>query len=151
VECQGYKEHEKVSVVSPADAVVHPGAVMIKNLNAVVANTTVTTSRRSVELTRNTPFHTNRNSINFYISVKWSTEVIIPILIWTCSRNHTRIHESGHGEVDQDKDGDDALEDWHSIPVFNPDVPFYTRKIEEECGGSKKQKPGKCCRQEFSF
>ena len=53
------EEHEKITVVATTDAVVHPGAVMIKNLNAVVANTTVTTSRRSVELTRNTPFHTN--------------------------------------------------------------------------------------------
>ena len=32
------EEHEEVSVVPPADAVVDPGAVMVKDLDAVVAD-----------------------------------------------------------------------------------------------------------------
>jgi len=151
MESQGNQEHEEVSVVSPADTVVDPGAVMVKNLDTIITNTTVTTSRRSVKLTRNTPFHPHRDSIYFYVSVERSPKVIIPILVRTCSRNHSRIHESGHGKVDQDKDGDDTLEDWHRIPVLHHYVPSCTWKIEEECGGSQKQKPGKGCRQEFSF
>ena len=57
VKGQADQEHEEVSVVSPPDAVVDPRTMMIKYLNTVVAHTAVTTSWRSVELTRYTPLH----------------------------------------------------------------------------------------------
>ena len=59
VKCQADQEHEEVSVVPPTNAIVDPGAVVVKYLNTIVTHTTVTTSRRSVELTCHTPLHTN--------------------------------------------------------------------------------------------
>ena len=41
---------------------------------------------------------------------------------------HPRIHEGGHGEVDEDKEGDDPLEDGNCIPVLLQDVPLDTPK-----------------------
>ena len=62
MESQGNQEHEKVSVVSSADAVVDPGTVMVEYFNAVIADTAVAASGRTVELTRHAPFHTNLNN-----------------------------------------------------------------------------------------
>jgi len=84
-----------------------------------------------VELTSHTPLHSHRDPINLYISVERSPEVIIPVLVWAGSGNHTWIHEGGHGEIDEDEKGYDTLEDGNSIPVLLHDVPFYTRKVEE--------------------
>ena len=77
VKAQGYQKHEEVPVISPAcktkkddsendetvdeltNAVVDPWAVVIKDLNTVIANTAVTAPGRSVELAGDTPLHTN--------------------------------------------------------------------------------------------
>lgn len=103
VKAQGYQEHEEVSVIPPANAVVDPWAVVIKDLNAVVANTAVTAPGRSVELASDTPLHTNRDSIDLNISVERSSEIIIPVLIRTGSWYHSRVHEGCHGKVYEDK------------------------------------------------
>ena len=39
---------------------------------------------------------------------------------------HPRIHEGSHGEVDENKEGDDPLEDGNRIPVLLQNVPFDT-------------------------
>ena len=57
VEGEADEEHEEVSVVPPADAVVDPGAVVVEYLDTVVADRTVGTARRPVELTRHAPLH----------------------------------------------------------------------------------------------
>ena len=57
VEGEGDEEHEEVPIVPPPDAVVDPGAVVVKYLNAVITHTTVAAPRRSVELTSHAPFH----------------------------------------------------------------------------------------------
>ena len=46
------------------------------------------------------------------------------------SFTHPWIHEGGHGEVDEDKEGDDTLEDGNSIPVLLQNVPFDTPEVE---------------------
>lgn len=103
VKAQGYQKHEKVSVISPANAVVDPWAVVIKDLNTVITNTAVTAPRWSVELAGDTPLHTNRDSIDLNISVERSSEIIISVLIRAGSWYDTRVHEGCHGKVDQDK------------------------------------------------
>ena len=83
---------------------------------------------------------------------------------------HPRIHEGGHGEVDEDEKSDDSLEDWNSIPVLLQNVPLDTptkvisyqygvisllidpenlREIKEEGCGAQQKKPGKCGWEEF--
>ena len=57
VKREGEEEHEEVSVVPPADAVVDPGAVVVEYLDTVVADGTVGTARRPVKLTRHAPLH----------------------------------------------------------------------------------------------
>jgi len=103
VETQRYQEHEEVSVVSPANAVVDPRTVVVKDLNAVVADTAVTAPGGSVELAGDAPLHTDRDSIYLYVSVERGSEIIISVFIRTCPGDHPRVHESCHGEVYQDK------------------------------------------------
>ena len=70
VKREGNEEHEEVAVVSPTwdisyncellelkptYAIVDPGAVMVEDLNAVVADRAVTAARRSIELASDTP------------------------------------------------------------------------------------------------
>ena len=129
VESEGDEEHEEVSVVSPANAVVDPGTMMIKDLDAVVADTAVTAARWSVELAGDTPLHPHRDPADLNIPVQRSSEVIISILVRTGSRNHSRIHECRHGEVDEDEYRHDTLEDRNRVPLLHKDVPFYTPKI----------------------
>jgi len=66
---QRQQEHEEVSVIPSSNAVVDPRAVVIKYLYAVVTDRTMGATRWSVELTCHAPFHSNRYSINFYVSV----------------------------------------------------------------------------------
>ena len=144
VNCEGDEEHEEVSVVPPSDTVVDPGTMVIEDLDAVVTDTAVRAARRSVELTSDTPLHTDleqgqthsqplrlfsfthRNTVDLDISIKRSSEVIVPVLIRAGARDDPRVHEGGHGEVDQDEDGDDALEYWNSIPMLDIDIPLVT-------------------------
>ena len=56
---------------------------------------------------------------------------------WTGSRDDARVHEGGHGEVDQDEDGDDALEYRHSVPLLLLNVPLIAGEVEEESGGAQ--------------
>ena len=53
------EKHEEVSVVPPPDTVVDPGAVVVEDLDAVVADAAVRATGRSVELTRDAPLHTD--------------------------------------------------------------------------------------------
>jgi len=149
VKRERYQEHEKVAVVPPTNAIVDPWAVMIKDLNAVVANRAVAAPGRAVELAGDAPLHPHRDPIDLNIAVEGSAEVIVSILVRTCARNHPGIHEGGHGEVDEDEKSDDSLEDWNSIPVLLQNVPLDTREIKEEGCGAQQKKPGKCGWEEF--
>ena len=42
------------------------------------------------------------------------------------ARDDARVHEGRHGEVDEDEEGDDPLEDWHGVPLLDQNVPFDT-------------------------
>ena len=57
VEGERDEEHEEVPIVPAPDAVVDPGTVVVKYLNAVITHTAVAAPRRSVELTSHAPFH----------------------------------------------------------------------------------------------
>ena len=54
------------------------------------------------------------------------------------SFTHPWVHEGGHGEVDENKEGDDPLEDGNRIPVLLQNVPFDTREVEEQGRGAQK-------------
>lgn len=113
---QGQQKHEEVSVIPSSNAVVDPRAVVIKYLYTVVTDRTMGATRRSVELTRNAPFHSNRYSIYFYVSVERGSEVVISILISTSPGYHPRVHESCQREIYEDKKSYDALIYRHSDP-----------------------------------
>ena len=59
VKSEGDEEHEEVPVIPPPNAVVDPGAVVVKYLYAVVTHAAVAAPWRSVELTSHTPFHSH--------------------------------------------------------------------------------------------
>jgi len=130
------EKHEEVSVVSSPNTVVDPRAVVVKDLNTVVTDTAVAAPGRSVELTCHTPLHPNRDSIDLNISVEGSSEIIVSILIRTGPRYHSWVHEGGHGEVDQDKQGYDPLEYRDRVPLLLQDIPLDTWEIEEESRSS---------------
>jgi len=109
---------------------------MIKDLYTVITNTAMAAPGWSVELASDAPLHPNRDSIDLHVPIKRSSEVIISILIWTCSWYHTRVHKSGHRKIDEDKKRDDPLEDRNSVPLLLQNVPFDTREIEEQCRSS---------------
>lgn len=67
-----------------------------------------------------------RDSVNLNISVEGRPEVIVPVLVWAGPGYHARVHEGRHGEVYQHEQGDDPLEDWHSVPLFYQNVPLDT-------------------------
>jgi len=135
VKREGDEEHEEVAVVSPTYAIVDPGAVMVKDLNAVVADRAVAAARRSIELAGDTPLHPHCDPVDLNIPVERSTKIIVPVFVRTGSGYHPWVHEGGHGEVDEDEEGDDTLEDGNSIPVLLQNVPLDTREVEEQgCG-----------------
>ena len=83
VESEGDEEHEEVPVVPPPDAVVDPGAVMVKYLDAVITHTAVATSRGSVELTGHTPFHSDLTTQRLYSSPNGIVNIgftVIPLI-----------------------------------------------------------------------
>jgi len=151
VESEGDEEHEEVPVVPPPDAVVDPGAVMVKYLDAVVTHTAVATPRGSVELTGHTPFHSDRDSVDLYIPVERRPEVIVPVFVGTCPGYHARVHEGRHGEVDEDEQGDNPLEDGHSIPMLYHNIPLDTREVEKQRCGPQQKKPCKRGGEKFCF
>ena len=83
VKREGDEEHEEVAIVSPACnilllrhtksffgckptyAIVDPGAVMVKDLYAVVADRAVAAARRSIELASDTPCCRNDVKVSY--------------------------------------------------------------------------------------
>ena len=59
-----YEEHEEVSVVPPSYAVVDPGTVVVEYLYAVVTDAAVRTAGWTIELTGDTPFHSDLDRTN---------------------------------------------------------------------------------------
>ena len=72
-----------------------------------------------------------RDSIDFHISVERGPKVVVSVLVRTGPGYHTRVHEGGHGEVHQDEQGENALEDGHRVPVLGQHVPADTGEGEE--------------------
>ena len=115
-----YEEHEEVSVVSPSNAVVHPRTVMVEYLNAVVADTAVTTAGRPIELAGDAPLHPHGDPVDLDVPVERRPEIVISVLVWAGSRYDARVHEGRHGEVDQHEDGNNAWEEGYpGLAPFN--------------------------------
>jgi len=126
------QEHEEITVVPSANAIIDPRTVMIEYLDTVVTDAAMRAPRGSIELAGDAPLHTNRDTVDLYIPVERGTEVIVSVFVRTRTRNYSWVHKCSHGEVDENKKCDNSLEDWHSIPVLLQNVPFYTREIEEQ-------------------
>lgn len=97
------EEHEEVAVVSPTYAIVDPGAVVVKDLDAVVADRAVAAPGRPIELASDTPLHSHCDSVDLNVSIERSSKIIVPVFVRTGTRYHPWIHEGGHGEVDENK------------------------------------------------
>jgi len=106
---QGYQEHEKVSVVTTSDAVVDPRAVMVKDLDTVVADGAMRAPWWSVELARDTPLHPNGDAIDLYVLVEGCPEVVVLVFVGLGPRDHPRVHERGQAKVHHHEQGDQAL------------------------------------------
>lgn len=108
VDGEGQQEEEEVAVVPPADAVVDPGAVVVKvlrvesqtqllkqpfrfsrvskfgvntHLHAVVTDTAVGAARRPVEVTGGAPLHPDLNALDLHILVERRSEIIVLVLV----------------------------------------------------------------------
>ena len=86
-------------------AIVDPGAVVVKDLDAVVADGAVAAPRRSIELTsdtpccgsvslssrdlaRDTPLHPHCDSVDLHVAVQRSSEIIVSVFVRTGTRYH---------------------------------------------------------------
>lgn len=140
VDRQRDQEEEEEPVVPPADAVVHPRAVVIECLDAMVAYGAVRTPWRSVELTRHAPFHPHRDAIDFGIFVQRSPELVLTIFVRWGFRYDTGIHEGGHRKVGDDEERDDGLVRWH--PWVSLHVELATWVVEKQERRPQQQCPG---------
>jgi len=138
VKREGDQKHEEVAIIPPTYAIVDPGTVVVKDLDAVVADGAVAAPRRPIELARDTPLHPHCDSVDLHVAVQRSSEIIVSVFVRTGTRYHPWVHEGGHGEVDENKEGDDPLEDGNRIPVLLQNVPLDTREVEEQGRGAQK-------------
>lgn len=60
----------------------------------MIANAAMRATRRSVEVARDAPFHTDRNAIDFYAFVQWSTEVVLSIFVGWCFKQNRIIRRN---------------------------------------------------------
>ena len=111
--------------------VVDPRAVVVKDFDTVVTHRAVAAPRRPVELAGHAPLHPHRDPVDLHIPVERRPEVVVSVLVRTGPGDDARVHEGRHREVDQDKDGDDALEYWDGVPLLLVDVPLVTREVEK--------------------
>ncbi len=131
VDAERDEEHEEVSVVPPADAVVHPGAVVVEHLDAVVAHGAVRAARRAVELAGDAPLHADGDAVDLHVAVERGAEVVVAVLVGAGARDHAGVHEGGQAEVHQDEQGDDALDDRHDPDLLVQKVPLDASAKEE--------------------
>lgn len=88
------QELEKEAIVASSDAVVDPGAVMVKFFDAAVAYVAVGGPRRSVNKTNVAPFKTHVDSFNVNRFIrKWFDDYFF--FFFASSRINSRIRESG--------------------------------------------------------
>lgn len=85
---------------------------MVKILNTVVTDAAVGAAWRAVEVAGGTPFHPYLDSFNLHVLVEWSSEVVVFIFIFVCSRENSRVHESCHAEVCQYKQEHEPIVHW---------------------------------------
>lgn len=141
VEREGDEKHEEIAVVAPADAVVHPRAVVVKYLYAAVAYGAVGAPGWPVELAGDAPLHAHCNPIYLDVPIERRAKVIVSVLIGGRSRNHPGVHEGCQAEVHKNEEGDDAFQDRHKPHSLLQEVPLYTREVKEEGGDGEEQRP----------
>ena len=107
------------------------------HLYAAVADGAVGAPWRPVELTGDAPLHPHGDPVDLDVPVERRPEIVISVLVWAGSRYDARVHEGRHGEVDQDKEGDNALEYWDSVPLLVFYVPLVAREVEEQSRGAQ--------------
>lgn len=80
------EEGKEVAIISPSDAIVDPGTVVVKCLDAGITVGTVRTAGRTIELTGDTPLHSDISTINYNSLIEWSSEVVINVFVRRCCR-----------------------------------------------------------------
>lgn len=130
---QGEEEEEEVTVVPAADAVVHPGAVVVELLHAVVADAAVGTAGRPVEAAGGAPFHAHLDALDLHGFVKGRPEVVFFVFILFSSREDPWVHEGGHAEIGQHKEKHHRIVDGH-CRRHGQAQPWTGKGKEEGCG-----------------
>lgn len=110
---QRQEEEEEIAVVSPTNAVVDPGTVVVKVLHTVVADRAMGTAWWSVESTCRAPLHPDLDPPDLHGLVERGPEVILLILVLLSSWKDAGVHEGGHAEISQNKEEDNSIVDWH--------------------------------------
>lgn len=125
VRCQRQQEQEEVTVISPADAVIHPWTVMVKILYTVVTDGAVRAAGGSVEAASGAPLHPHLDATDLHSLIEWGAEIILLILIFLRSGEDAGVHECGHAKVGEDKKEDDSIVDGNGNrePVGQPGAP----------------------------
>lgn len=134
------QEQEEVSVVPATDAVVHPGAVVVKLLHTVVTDGAVGAARGSVEPAGGAPLHPHLDPPDLHRFIKRSAEVVLFVLVLLSSGEDAGVHERGHAEVCQDEQEDDSIIDGDSDreSLRQP----WAREAEEQSRGSDQEEGG---------
>lgn len=131
------QEQEEVSVVPAADAVVHPGTVVVELLHTVVTDGAVGAARGSVEPAGRAPLHPHLDPSDLHRFIQRGAEVVLFVLVLLSSGEDAGVHEGGHAEVCQHEQKDDAIvnRDSHGESLGQP----RTREAEEERGGADQE------------
>jgi len=86
----------EINVISPADAISNPRTMMVKFLDAIIANRAVFGTRRAVNLASPAPLVLDTVDFLDKLSLAFfEADIRVREDTW----NHARIHGSGHHEV----------------------------------------------------
>lgn len=145
VRAQKDQEEEEVAVVAPPDAVVHPRAVVVKRLNATVADAAVRAARGTVKLAGGAPLHAHRDAVDLHVLVQGEPEVVLLLLVRLVFRDDAGIHECGQGEIHKHKKRHKALHYGDAVVVATGQL--RTRKHEKQRCRRDQQRPRTCRRE----
>lgn len=87
-------------------------AAQQRYLHAVVADAAVGAAGRAVEVAGGAPLHPYLDSFDLHVLVQRRAEVVVLILIFVCSWENSRVHESCHAEVCQHKQENESIVHW---------------------------------------
>lgn len=134
---------EEVAIITTTNTVINPRTVVVKHLDAVVANAAVRTARRPVKFASCTPLHSYGYTVDLDTFVQWIWQFSVFYELISSSWINTRVHECSKTKICNDEDCQQALVDGNSIMVCHYQVWTYENK--KQTGTTEKKQPGTGC------